>query len=114
MDKSKREKDKLYEIACTNQKDYYILNKCNNDSYFIKRDDDVYIKEYGFESLPDLKEELNRMWDQDEIMQNCIQPVLAAVFKLKPKGKMEDKESSKELPHTEKREEKLPPFIYNF
>lgn len=44
MDKSKREKDRLYEIACTNRKSYYDWKACGNDSYFIKRDNDVYIR----------------------------------------------------------------------
>lgn len=108
MDKSKREKDRLYEIACTNRKSYYDWKACGNDSYFIKRDNDVYIREYAFDTIPDLKEELNRMWNQDEILQSCIQPVLIAAFKLKAMDKAEKED--KELLLTEK----LPPFIYNF
>lgn len=108
MDKIRREKDRLYEIACVNQKNYYTCKVGCNDSYFINRDNDVYIREYGFNELPDLKEELYGMWNQDETLQSCIQPVLVAAFKLKPMDKVE--ELSKELSFSEK----LPSYIYNF
>lgn len=107
MDKCKREKEKLYKYASTIFRNYFLQNDNNEDSYFFKRESDSYIREYEFESLKELKEELDRMWGQDEVMQQCIQIISIAALKMKPNEEMEN-EDIKE--HTR---EKLPSYIYN-
>lgn len=110
MDRCKREIEKLYEIACTCQKEYYTSKTCDKESYFIKREESSYIREYGFQTLPDLKAELEKMWSMDETMQKCMQPVLIAAIKLKPADGVVNDDC-----HPQKRnDEKLSPFIYNF
>lgn len=113
MDKSKREKDGLYEIACLKQKDYYRAAECSEGSYFVKRNDDTYMREYGFETLPELKEELNKMWGGDETLETCLQTVLVAAFKLKPSDESDNGEDKESSGH-ERKDEKLLPYIYNF
>lgn len=114
MDKYKREMENLHSIACVSEKNYYISESSCDDTYFIKRDenDHAYIREYGFETLPDLKKELDKMWNNDEVMQNCMQTVLIAALKSKPidKDKKEDEVKQSETQN----EKKLSPFIYNF
>ncbi|MDE7177494.1 MAG: hypothetical protein K2O59_06720 [Lachnospiraceae bacterium] len=110
MDKSQNEKDKLYEIACGFQKNYYTGSDCTEESYFIKRVEESYIREYGFETLPELKDELKKMWDEDAVMQECMQTVLVSALKLKPvEGKDGETRNC-----GEDKSEKLPGYIYNF
>lgn len=110
MDKSRKEKDGLYDIACRHQRDYYTENIDIKESYFIKREEEPYIREYGFETLPELKKELELMWKEDIVMQECIQTVLVSALKMKPTAEVEG-----EPLHTEKnKSEKLPGYIYNF
>lgn len=108
MDKCKREKDKLYEYASMVSQNYFVQNESDTDSYFFKREECSYIREYGFESVQELKEELNHMWDQDEIMQQCIQTISIAAIKMKPNEEIED-----ESKDTKNIKEKLPSYIYN-
>lgn len=109
MDKCKREKEKIYEYACGASYNYFLQDCSSSDSFFTKRNDKVYIREYNFENIQDLKEELTCMWGQDEIMQQCMQAVLVAALKLKPEeGVVLEAVVSKE-----NMKEKLPSYIYN-
>lgn len=108
MDKCKQEKGKLYNFACGCQQNYYTKMDATKESYFIKREESSYIREYGFETLPELKEELSRMWDEDPVMQECMKVVLVSAMKLKPQEEEEEQQTE------EYKNEKLPAFIYNF
>lgn len=113
MDKCKREKDKLYEFACNSEENYYALKEFDIKSYFIKRKDHDYMREYGFETLPELKKELELLWGQDVLMQKCMQTVLIAAMKLKPTEQPDIKDGLSQQTKG-KHKEKLSPFIYNF
>lgn len=110
MDKCKQEKEKLYNLACSYQHNYYTQIDSSKESYFINREETTYIREYGFGTLPELKEELNRMWEKDSVMQECLKVVLVSALKLKPQGAGENHVQRSE----EYGEEKLPAYIYNF
>ncbi len=110
MEKIQNENDKLYDIACNYQRNYYTENGCIKESYFVKREEDSYIREYGFETLPELKDELKKMWNEDVVMQECMQTVLVSALKLKPvEGKDGETRNG-----GEDKSEKLPGYIYNF
>lgn len=107
MDKCKREKEKLYEYASALQQNYFAQNESSIDSYFFKREECSYIREYGFEGIQELREELGQMWEQDEIMQQCIQIISIAALKMKPNEEINDEGMKENI------KGKLPSYIYN-
>ncbi|MDE6056298.1 MAG: hypothetical protein K2G55_21635 [Lachnospiraceae bacterium] len=54
-------------------------------SYYMLQDKHEYLMEYGFETLPQLKETLDRLWENEQYMQDIKKTVLAAAIKNKPK-----------------------------
>ncbi len=115
MDKCKREKEKIYDWAggTDNIEHSEKFTKIDNsmESYFIPRDVSEYLVGYNFETMPELKRALEKLWQNKPYMQNIIQVVLVSAMKNKPVKINEEKEQIKApLDH----EEKLPVFIYNF
>lgn len=112
------EKEKLYKWAseagingnfcsCFTQ----IEDKC--DSYYVKRNDNnTYMREYDFETVPEIKEELYAMWGNDADMQKIITTVLVSAIKNKPVF-LEDKGKSPKCALEDNKKE-LKPYIYNF
>lgn len=119
MNKNEKEKKLLYEWGVQNTEKYCFddIDK-GKKSYYVKRDDDMksYIKEYGFEILPELMTELDALWGDDEVMNQIKRVIGIAALKNKPLKAVagdtgmddSEKKSSKET------EDKLPAFIYNF
>lgn len=112
MDKNEREKKLLYELAMENGGQYHFqqIDKMK-ESYFIQRQEDTYIREYAFETLPELMNELNALWNQDGIMEQVKRVIGVAAMKNKPVKTVKDKS---EMESREDKEEKLPVYIYNF
>ncbi len=115
MDRNAREKDMLYEWGVKNagSYDFQKIDK-TKDSYFIKRkgNEEQYIREYAVETLPEIMKELDRMWGDDEIMDQIKKVIGVASLKNKP-----DKILVKEENMIDGKKEvksKLPEFIYNF
>lgn len=115
MNRNEKEKQILYEWGKNNSA-VYCFQKIDKEkeSYFIQRDageeKGIYIREYGFETLPELVKELDTLWDCNKEMQSIKKAVEVAVFKNKPsKMEPEDKRIT-----DKNEEEKLPEFIYNF
>lgn len=117
MDKNKREMEQLYQWASDNYKKeledkYFTKIDGNCKSYFKKRSSgSEYCKEYKFETMQQLKNELSVMWKDEAAMQQIEKVVLVAAMKNKPyaekKGQYEGKENTGNM-------EQLKPFIYNF
>lgn len=111
MDKNQKEKQILYDWGKENRQKYSFLQADKKkDSYFIKRQDNSYIKEYTFETLPQLKEMLNSLWYDDETMELIKMAVVVAAMKNKPINNLvkSDKEEKDKL------DDELPAYIYNF
>ena len=114
QDINQGEKDRLYQWACDNhskelEEKYFtkIDRKCK--SYFEKRSyQDLYYIEYSYQTMPEIKSELDAMWENDDVMENIEKVVLVASMKNKPKLEKELGEDQNE------RMEQLKPFIYNF
>ncbi len=111
MDKNEKEKAMLYEFGVENCERYHFQGIDRmSESYFIQRKEDSYIKEYAFETLPELMKELNTLWNDDEMLGRIKKVIGVAAMKNKPvkitEGKTEEKEQESK--------EELPPFIYNF
>lgn len=112
MDKNQKEKQILYEWGKENDQKYSFLRADKRkDSYFIKRQDNSYIREYAFETLPQLKEMLNSLWCNDETIESIKMAVAVAAMKNKPiksfvRTDNEDRKS--------KLDDELPVYIYNF
>lgn len=71
----------------------------------------IYIREYGFETLPELINELNVLWKNDEVMEQIKTVVGISAFKNEPSEAIleEAKADSRESV-----EGKLSVFRYNF
>lgn len=112
MDKNEREKKMLYEFGVENCQRYHFeeIDK-KKESYFIKREEDSYIREYAVETLPELMKELNTLWGDDEMMGRIKKVIGVAAMKNKPVKKAQEKTGGEKQ---EDKEEKLPAFIYNF
>lgn len=55
------------------------------DSYYVLQDKREYLMEYDFETVPQLKEMLDRLWESEQYMKDIEKAVLAAAIKNKPK-----------------------------
>lgn len=79
----------------------------DKDSYYVLRGRQEYLMEYGFETLPQLKEILDKLWENDSCVKNIEKTVLVAAIKNKPK--QETRESRER-----DTDGCMPEFVYNF
>lgn len=118
MDKNETEKKKIKEWGLRNYQQYQFLEiDKEKESYFIEMEKKPYIKEYGFETLPQLMEELNNMWGDYEVMEQVKKIVGVAAMKNKIlHDSFKEYSESTEVNDREKMNEqdKLPRYIYNF
>lgn len=80
-----KEADIIYEWSVRHEGSYQYL-KTDKDSYFIVQSDTNYIREYGFQSIAELKTELRNMWLGDQCMEEMIKPVAVAAMKNEPES----------------------------
>lgn len=112
MDRNEKEKNILHEWAETKDSAYQFSKiEKERKSYFVKRQETSYIREYGFETLPELFQELDRMWQDEKYIGQMKKVVGVAALKNKPL-----KESDRQMgeSHTDEAKDMLPEFIYNF
>ena len=109
MDKCVREKESLYNFKLENadklQCQFYEKDS-NVDSYFEMYEEEDYLLEYNFETLPQLREMLIKLWKNEEDMKGELKPILAAAMKNKP--------SRDEGLAIKRAEDGMQTFIYNF
>lgn len=111
------EKERLYQWACTYhtgelEVEYFTNIQKERESYYEKRDPlEKYGKEYTFQTMPELRRELELLWDGDEVMEQILKTVLVAAMKNKPLPGTEG-EGQEASPREVK--EQIKPFIYNF
>ena len=116
MGKNDKEKQMLYEWAKTNGSDYHFqeINQ-NKESYFIRRGTEdgknSYIREYGFETLPEFMKELEVLWQDEKVTESIKKAVGVAAIKNKP---VKIKQETVKTINQEEPQDKLPAFIYNF
>lgn len=115
-DKNEREKTFLYEYAIKNASDRQFMTiEQERESYFLKRDEDLdkkpYLKIYGFETLPELMEELDLMWETEDFPELLRKTIGVAAMKNKT---TDEKTAAYEKKIKTKDEDRLPEFIYNF
>lgn len=109
MDKCAREKESLYNFKLENADNLYCQfyeKDSNVDSYFEMYGEEDYLMEYNFETLPQLREMLLKMWKNGEDMKGEIKPILVAAMKNKP--------SRAEGISAMRTESGMQSFIYNF
>ncbi len=112
MEKNDREKAFFTEWAKNNQEDYFVSAQ-DTGSYFVKRVQTEYIREYSLETVPELRDELEALWEGDKNMEPVLTAVLAAAIKNKPWG--QDKTDTEEnVSKVSETKEQLPMYIYNF
>lgn len=108
MDKCEREKEILYNFKLENAGNlhcqFYEKDQ-NADSYFELCEEEDYLAEYHFETLPQLREMLLKLWKNEEEMKSVMNPILAAAMKNKP---LSDESIIKRT------EDGMQTFIYNF
>lgn len=105
-----REREMLYHLQLDMpdgwEKSFDFTHK-EKDSYYVLQDKHEYLTEYGFETVPQLKKLLDRLWEKEPYMQDIERTVLAAAIKNKPK--QEAYESAER-----DADGYMPEFIYNF
>lgn len=85
------------------------------DSYYICRgDDQEYIREYDFDTAPELRKELEYLWKDDNNMAGLIQPMIVAALKNKPLDENLSIDKNMKSKQTQDQSEKLLAYIYNF
>ena len=57
----------------------------NTKSYFATHEEKEYIREYGFETIVEVKTELEKMWSGNRRMEEIIKTVAVATMKNEPK-----------------------------
>ena len=115
MDKSEREKEELYAWGKQHGLVYYFptFDK-EKASYFIRRKVDA---NYGFETLPEIMDELDNLWEKDEVSEQIKKVVGIAALKNKPSEIISEQAkggSSKETEEKREGGDRLPTYIYNF
>lgn len=113
MEKNEKEKQMLYEWGKTNGADYHFPEIAQEKkSYFVQREvEGSYIREYGFETLPEFMKELNALWENEKVTEPIKKAVGIAAIKNKP---VKVTQKTVEINKKEEGEDKLPAFIYNF
>lgn len=105
-----REREMLYhlELDMPNEweKSFDFMYKEKN-SYYVLQDKHEYLMEYGFETVPQLKEMLDRLWENEQYMQGVERTVFAAAIKNKPKQEVRESIERETDGY-------MPEFIYNF
>lgn len=106
------EKDKLYQWAVQNNKsdnhiDCFTKIDKNKESYYEPYEDRAYLMEYTFQTVPELREELQKLWQGDNCMQQIETVVLVAA--MKNRGEVFEEKDTNEAT-----EQQLKPYIYNF
>lgn len=115
MDENKREKQKLLEVA---RKSKDVEKKCFTqpqkeiDTYFVEREAEDYIQEYGFKSMPELKVILENTLQIEDDREELIRIISIATFKNRYNNSKKQV-SSKQLEESTADSEKLPGYIYN-
>ena len=119
IDKNEKEKKLLNEYALLNSLDYNfpVIDK-NTESYFHKRhieyDGNAYLKEYFFENLPELIEELDTLWGMDDNLTQIKKVVGVAAMKNVIVDKETEMDDKAEKSEESENGNKLPMHIYNF
>lgn len=109
---SQNEKDRLYKWAVLNGKQnnegncFTKIDK-NQESYYEKYEDREYLTEYTFQTVPELRKELQKLWQNDECMKQIETVVIVAAMKNCTKM-YEDNDTNEVM------EQQLKPYIYNF
>lgn len=112
MDKNEKEKNLLYEWGVTHAC-IYSFPQIDKDlsSYFISKQRESYLKEYSFDTLPELMNVLNMYYENNEIILRILKVVSIAALKNKPL-KIEKEVTNEE--NKKESDDRLPAFIYNF
>ena len=116
MGKNDKEKQMLYEWGKTKGIDYHFQEiDQKKESYFIRRGTEAgrnsYIREYGFEALPQFMKELDVLWQDEKVTESIKKAVGVAAIKNKP---VKIKHETVEKINKEEPQDKLLEFIYNF
>ncbi|MBD5521758.1 MAG: hypothetical protein HDR03_11185 [Lachnospiraceae bacterium] len=118
MDKNETEKKKLKEWGLSNCQQYqFQKSDKEKESYFIEMDPKPYIREYGFETLPQLMEELNQLWKDHEEMEQVKKIVGVAAMKNRisyDSFKEYNESTAANAGEKLNEQDKLPKYIYNF
>jgi len=115
--KAEKEKNIIYEWASVNERLYHDVVFTKKDisveTYFKKRQETSgCLKKYEFSTLPEFREMLENMWENEPAFQEIVLPLSVAAFKEMPRfqEKVEEHHDKEEL----KSEDYLPEYIYNF
>lgn len=116
MGKNDKEKQMLYEWGNTNGIDYHFQEVAQEKkSYYIQRETEdtgnSYIREYGFETMPEFMKELDSLWVNEKVTESIKKVVGVAAIKNKPVGVIQKAVGTI---NKEETQDKLPAFIYNF
>lgn len=120
MDKTQREKESLRSWKVNG---YYGENPGRiaeidkeRESYFVPKNENAYLMEYEFGSLPELKKMLDVLWNGKPYMREIQKVVLVAAMKNKPQEVCKESDGGKqeEQEQTAHTADQLPSFIYNF
>ncbi len=105
-----REEKLVYEWICQNQNFFsFQENTFPMETYYCPFDNTSNVCSYGFASIPELEEQLDKFWRDDPVFCNIRRVCAVAAFKRQPtplqaKGKEEGREDSL----------KIPDFVYVF
>lgn len=79
----------------------------SQESYYLERVNDHCIEEYAFDTVVELKNQLEELWAEDDVMQEIILPVAGSCFK-------EHVNNEKRKDITKEEYKELPEFVYVF
>ena len=114
IDKSNEEKKRFIEWAAKyGEKDNFLTYQRDKDidSYFIDFNNEDNCVEYGFSNVPQLQQQLSRMWTHDAALMETIRLCAISGFKGKPKNK-EDTFATENATHGNT--VTIPDFVYAF
>lgn len=118
MDRNEKEKKGLKEWAYVHESKIYFQGIDQaKESYFTESEERAYIREYAFETLPQLMNELDELWKTDETMESVKKIIGVAAMKNKAAYNSKVVFSENRASVNQENEEnqgRLPTYIYNF
>lgn len=101
------ERRKLYEWACENMKHVHFTEiEAGKATYYESFDNADNCREFGFDSIPELKAALDELWSGQPVFEPVKKICLVAAFKREPDEDGQVKANTKSI--------EIPDFVYAF
>lgn len=114
MNKNQREKDILLQMAdlAARHTGCFTVPERDADTYFVEKTDHDYLREYGFETVPELRNLLQTEMELDNKQDELLLKMMT-IAAFKNRNETNNKGGTEEQRDIPERHDTLPSYIYN-